>query len=161
MEELIKFLTSKIGYTVLFALCIFAPGNLFVFVWNQELYLEMDIVKLIILTSVISCVIYAVIFGILVLWLFFKKDIFNDTTININDCFSATAVFTFITINSMSLAVYSGYKLDDFIPLALILLIGSSVMILVIDELFTILKKIIKKGRCIINKVKICKKRKK
>lgn len=58
MEELVKFLTSKIGYTLTAILGFGLPGNLFIFVWNREIYLEMDILKLIILSFAITFIVY-------------------------------------------------------------------------------------------------------
>lgn len=58
MDELIKFLTSKIGYTLTTILGFGLPGNLFIFVWNRNLYLEMDIIKLLILSFAISFMIF-------------------------------------------------------------------------------------------------------
>lgn len=54
MDELIKFLTSKIGYTLTAILGFGLPGNLFIFVWNRSLYVELDIVKLLVLSFAIS-----------------------------------------------------------------------------------------------------------
>lgn len=58
MDELIKFLTSKIGHTLTAILGFGLPGNLFIFVWNRNLYLEMDIIKLLILSFAISFMIF-------------------------------------------------------------------------------------------------------
>ena len=54
MDELIKFLTSKIGYTITAILGFGLPGNIFIFVWDKELYLQIDVAKLLILSFGIS-----------------------------------------------------------------------------------------------------------
>ena len=46
MDELVKYLTSKIGYTLTFVLGFGLPGNVLIFIWNEKLYLEMDILTL-------------------------------------------------------------------------------------------------------------------
>lgn len=58
MNALVKFLTDKIGYTVLIILGFLFPGILFVFVWNRDLYLEMELIKLILLALSISFMIF-------------------------------------------------------------------------------------------------------
>ena len=49
MDKLIEFLTTKVGYVLTIVLGFIAPGNVLIFVWNRNMYLEMDIVKLLIL----------------------------------------------------------------------------------------------------------------
>lgn len=58
MDELIKFLTSKLGYTLGAILGFGLPGNLFIFVWDRELYLDMNLIKLLILSFAISFVLF-------------------------------------------------------------------------------------------------------
>lgn len=50
MDELVKYLTSKIGYTLAAIFGFGIPGNVLIFMWNRELYLEMDIFKLLIIS---------------------------------------------------------------------------------------------------------------
>lgn len=54
MDKLIEFLTTKVGYVLKIVLGFIAPGNVLIFVWNRNMYLEMDIVKLLILSFSIS-----------------------------------------------------------------------------------------------------------
>ena len=49
MDKLIEFLTTKVGYVLTIVLGFIAPGNVLIFVWNRNMYLEMDIVILLIL----------------------------------------------------------------------------------------------------------------
>lgn len=58
MDELIKFLTTKIGYTLTIILGFIVPGNMFVFVWNRNLYMEMNIIKLLLLSFGIPFLIF-------------------------------------------------------------------------------------------------------
>lgn len=46
MDELIKFLTSKIGYTLTFIFGCLLPGNIMIFALDRQLYLQIDIIKL-------------------------------------------------------------------------------------------------------------------
>lgn len=50
MDELVKYLTSKMGYTLAIIFGFGVLGNVLIFMWNRELYLEMDIFKLLIIS---------------------------------------------------------------------------------------------------------------
>lgn len=50
MDELVKYLTSKIGYTLAVIFGFALPGNALIYIWDRELYLEMDILKLLIIS---------------------------------------------------------------------------------------------------------------
>jgi len=58
MDKLVEFLTSKIGYTVAVIVGFLFPGMLFIFIWNREVYLELGLVRLIILALGIAFAIY-------------------------------------------------------------------------------------------------------
>ena len=58
MDKLVEFLTSKIGYTVAVIVGFLFPGMLFIFTWNREVYLELGLVRLIILALCIAFAIY-------------------------------------------------------------------------------------------------------
>ena len=53
MDELIKYMISKIGYTLTAIIGGALPGSLLIFVWNRKLYMELDLLKLIILSFAI------------------------------------------------------------------------------------------------------------
>lgn len=61
MDELVKVLASKMGYTLTVIFGFGLPGNLLVFVWDRNLYLEMNIVKLIILSFGIAFAFFAIV----------------------------------------------------------------------------------------------------
>lgn len=50
MDELFKFLAEKVNYVAVIILGFIIPGNVLIFVWNQELYFEIDIIRLLILS---------------------------------------------------------------------------------------------------------------
>lgn len=56
MDRLIEFLTTKVGYVLTVILGFIVPGNVLIFVWNRNMYLEIDIIKLLILSLSISFV---------------------------------------------------------------------------------------------------------
>ena len=58
MDELIKFLTSKIGYTLTFIFGCLLPGNIMIFALDRQLYLQIDIIKLFFLSSGIPVMIF-------------------------------------------------------------------------------------------------------
>ena len=57
MDELIKYMISKIGYTLTAIIGGALPGSLLIFVWNRKLYMELDLLKLIILSFAITLII--------------------------------------------------------------------------------------------------------
>lgn len=58
MDELVKYLVSKIGYTLIVIVGLALPGNLLIFVWNRELYVSLDFFKMIILSFAIPSMFY-------------------------------------------------------------------------------------------------------
>lgn len=54
MDRLMDFLIKKAPYVLAVILGFIAPGNILLFVWNQSLYMEMDVVKLLVLSFGIS-----------------------------------------------------------------------------------------------------------
>ncbi|RHU79191.1 hypothetical protein DXC58_04135, partial [Ruminococcus sp. TF06-23] len=58
MDELIKYMISKIGYTLTAIIGGALPGSLLIFVWNRKLYMELDLLKLIILSFAIPGILY-------------------------------------------------------------------------------------------------------
>jgi len=58
MDNLIEFLTNKIGYTLCAILFLGFPGFVFIFVWNRELFISMDIFRLVIFSFAIASMLY-------------------------------------------------------------------------------------------------------
>lgn len=58
MDELFKFLAEKVNYVAVIILGFIIPGNVLIFVWNQELYFEIDIIRLLILSFGIAFMVY-------------------------------------------------------------------------------------------------------
>lgn len=58
MDELVKYLTSKIGYTLTFIFGFGLPGNVLIFIWNEKLYLELDMLKLLFLSFGITFMLF-------------------------------------------------------------------------------------------------------
>lgn len=58
MEKVAEFLINKIGYTLSVILFFGLPGIVFVFVWNREIFVSVDVFKLIILSFAISFMLY-------------------------------------------------------------------------------------------------------
>ena len=44
MDRLIEFLTTKVGYVLTVILGFIVPGNVLIFVWNRNMYLEIDFI---------------------------------------------------------------------------------------------------------------------
>ena len=66
MEKLVDFLTSKIGYTLTIIAGFIVPGVMLIFIWNRELYMQLDLIKLLLASFGISFFLYIplLIFGI-------------------------------------------------------------------------------------------------
>lgn len=58
MDKLIGYLTDKIGYTLCAIFFFGFPGLIFVFVWNRELFVELDIFKLCFLSFAITFMVF-------------------------------------------------------------------------------------------------------
>lgn len=50
MDKLVEFLIKKVPYVLAIILGFIAPGNILLLVWDTQLYMEMDVVKLLILS---------------------------------------------------------------------------------------------------------------
>lgn len=58
MDKLIEFLTSKIGYTIAGIGGLLFPGLIFIFVWDREFFLEVNLVLLFVFSAAISSMVY-------------------------------------------------------------------------------------------------------
>lgn len=58
MDELFKLLAEKVNYVAIVILGFIVPGNVLIFVWNQDLYFEIDIIRLLVLSFGIAFIVY-------------------------------------------------------------------------------------------------------
>lgn len=116
MDEIVKFLASKIGYTITVILGFIIPGVMFVFVWKRELFLELDIVKLIILGFGIAFILYipSLLFSTFV---FMLTDKIENKERNIHSVFVVpTALNVIVMIFAMTIKILNNtYSMLDFI----------------------------------------------
>ncbi|MCB5688857.1 MULTISPECIES: hypothetical protein [Blautia] len=118
MDELIKYMISKIGYTLTAIIGGALPGSLLIFVWNRKLYMELDLLKLIILSFAIPGILYVcnifVCLPIMSLYNEFK----HDTEIfSVEFIFIIPAILTWIEIGYlvMSKILLPEYTIRDFV----------------------------------------------
>lgn len=137
MDELVKFLTSKIGYTLVFALCIFLPGNLFIFIWNREVYLELDIIRLIMLSIAIPCVAFVLFLGITI-----NGIVLLNMPTRFDDCLLSSAVCTFFSVNGISYMKLIGRGIKNIVFSG----IKNLVIVLVISTLINVVRFLRKKS---------------
>ena len=81
MEKLVEFFTTKKGL-IIFMISILGfvfPGMLFVFTFNRELFMEMEIIKLIILSCSISFGLFIVFFFAFLYWEYVKREMYGRT----------------------------------------------------------------------------------
>lgn len=62
MEKLIEFFTNRLGISISIIGGFILPGCLFIYVFDKEMFLEMNIVKLLILASSICLAVYVIMF---------------------------------------------------------------------------------------------------
>lgn len=58
MDKLFEFLTAKVNYVVFIILFFLIPGNVLIFVWNKDIYFEVDIVRLLILSVGVAFMVF-------------------------------------------------------------------------------------------------------
>lgn len=58
MEKLFEFLITKVGYTAIVILAFLFPGMLFIFIWNRDIYCELEVFRLLILALAITLAIF-------------------------------------------------------------------------------------------------------
>lgn len=93
MDKLVEYVTNKIGYTIIAIAGILLPGNLFIFVFNQELYIKLDIIRLILL-SLASMV--AIFFPVFFLYIIIEalRDKYQHKEITRNELLIEPIVYT-------------------------------------------------------------------
>jgi Mn2+/Fe2+ NRAMP family transporter len=72
MDELFKLLVKKVNYVAIIILGFIIPGNVLIFVWNQDLYFEIDIIRLLVLSFGIAFIVYVPNFILMILLIAFK-----------------------------------------------------------------------------------------
>ena len=58
MEKLVEFLTSKIGYTIAVIGGFLFPGLIFIFIWDKDLFINLNVVVLFTFAIAISFILY-------------------------------------------------------------------------------------------------------
>ena len=118
MDELIKYMISKIGYTLIVIIGLALPGNLLVFVWNRELYMELDLFRLIILSFAIPGMLYVCNFFICMFAIVLYNEFKHDTEIiRLEFFFASSVVLTYIEIAylMMNKILLPEYTIKDFV----------------------------------------------
>ena len=128
MEELAKFLTSKIGNTLIFILCLFVPGNLFIFLWNRDLYLELDIFRLGVLSITAPCTFFTLFIGLVTNIVIFETRINSKRALSFEEGLSISAIMTFFAINTLNFVKLIGHG----IKLLTIGFIGAILFLIVV-----------------------------
>lgn len=120
MDKLIEFLTSKIGYTLAGIGGLLFPGLIFIFVWDREFFLEVNLVLLFVFSAAISSMVYIPNLAYFV-WSQMKKEKRSGDSENTNakkidlifmDLFFVPLVFTtiemsFAVLRKLNNATYS------------------------------------------------------
>lgn len=110
MDRLMDFLIKKAPYVLVIILGFIAPGNVFLFIWNRSLYMEMDVIKLLILSFGITYIAFIPnsVLGILVYFIHKKREKENQFTTKFQFIFYTS--FTMI-LTVIELLTYIFFKL--------------------------------------------------
>lgn len=146
INELIKFLTSRVGLTATVILGFGIPGNMFIFVWNKEMYMEMNIVKLIFLSFGITFMIF-VPNMIIILSSMRLIDIMLKHDFSIELCFAIPITLTFIEMLAAMLAkiLNNKYSIKDFVTEIGPPLFWTCVILEIIDTIISVIFRVKKK----------------
>ena len=154
MNELVKFLTTKIGYTICIILGFLLPGACFIFVWNREICMQMDIFKLVLLALSVSFMLYIPSLIIASLALAICNDIKEKKEYYlVGILFTSVCVSVTFTISAIVNKIYNPTfsirdLLDKLIKIYLPLLLILGVTSLIVDK-FLWIKNKINKGKVI------------
>lgn len=69
MEKLVEFLTNRLGIAVSIIGGFILPGCLFIYVFDKEMFLEIDLLKLLILASGVCLAVYVIMFILSILYM--------------------------------------------------------------------------------------------
>lgn len=69
MEKLIEFFTNRLGIAISIIGGFILPGCLFIYIFDKEMFLEIDLLKLLILASSICLAVYVMMFILSVLYM--------------------------------------------------------------------------------------------
>lgn len=73
MEKLIEFFTNRLGITASIIGGFILPGCLFIYVFDKEMFLEIDFLKLLILASSVCLAIYVIMFILSILYMSIRE----------------------------------------------------------------------------------------
>lgn len=134
MDKLVEFLTSKIGYVLVAILGFFVPGNVSIFIWNTKLYLDIDFIKLIMLSFGIPCISYVAVFIVEMAIVDFNDKLKGKETkldniviiaVAMNVILFAIGIFCKIINTNYTVQQYVFYMFLIFLSAIIILLIAS------------------------------------
>lgn len=75
MEKLVEFLTNRLGIAVSIIGGFILPGCLFIYVFDKEMFLEIDLLKLLILASGVCLAVYVIMFILSILYICINEKI--------------------------------------------------------------------------------------
>lgn len=70
MEKLIEFFTNRLGIATSIIGGFILPGCLFIYIFDKEMFLEIDLLKLLILASGICLAVYVIMFILSILYMY-------------------------------------------------------------------------------------------
>lgn len=150
MEKLVEFLTEriKIGYSILVIMGFLLPGSMFVFIWNRDVYIALDIFQLILLSISIPFLLFIPNF---LVCLCFLKEINDDGTVK-NDYVSSWVWGTLFTdfelILGMLLKIYiNKLTIKAFITGVIALYVGGFLIIIIRDLIVRIINFVLERKR--------------
>lgn len=138
MDKLVEFLTKKVGYVLAVILGFIAPGNVLLFAWDRNLYLEMDVVKLLILSFSISFITFIPnLIASFIIYFIHGRDKVLD---NINkaevkfDLLYYTGIAIVLTISEIAGVVFMAISTENFKLSEYVMALGILLMVSIVIE---------------------------
>ena len=138
MDKLVKFLTKKVGYVLAVILGFIAPGNVLLFAWDRNLYLEMDVVKLLILSFSISFITFIPnLIASFIIYFIHGRDKVLD---NINkaevkfDLLYYTGIAIVLTVSEIAGVVFMAISTENFKLSEYVMALGILLMVSIVIE---------------------------
>lgn len=148
MDKLVEFLTSKIGYTIAAILGFIVPGAIFVFTWKRDLYMQLDIIKLLLLSFGISFLLFVPVLIICVNILMLREKIFKaraevPSIIFLPIVMNVLQMMLLITIK----VINNEYSMQDFVKEFGVHTFWIIVILTALDSIIGMVLKIFKKKK--------------
>lgn len=144
MDEIIKFVIKKINISISLIFGIFFTGVFYLIRSEFNLFIEMDIFKFLLLSTIITIPSFLIIIGITVFFGVFEVILFNNNSKEefLNKAFFSTAILQFFLYYAYSKPFNKDYIFDEgFYLICVLFSIGFSLSGFFIESILLIINK--------------------